>query len=215
MAKSVKARPAVLRALGLREPPALVTIDGECFERAEVFKHDSWAATARYAGPEFDVVCKFNRVQPICGLPTFPLGRFLALREDFAYRALLAIPGITEACGRVYVEGEWQKNAVAHRFIDGHPLGGAEQVDDDFFPVLLQTLQAVHQAGFAYVDLHKRENILVSEDGKPYLIDFQICFFATPRNWFWPISGRVLKVLQQSDLYHLSKHVKRLRPDQL
>ena len=35
-------------------------------------------------------------------------------------------------------------------------------------------LNAMHERKVAYIDLHKRENILVNERGDPCLIDFQI-----------------------------------------
>lgn len=215
MTKPVKARPAVLRALGHREPPAEVYIDGEIFRRTEIYKHDSWAATAMYEGPRYGVVCKFNRMQSIGPLPTTWIGRFLARREGFAYARLADVDGIIQGCGPVRVEGEHWNTAVAHIFMPGHPLGAQEQVNDEFFPGLLRTLQAVHERGFAYVDLHKRENILVGEDDKAYLIDFQISYFAAPRSLLAPLSRPFLRILQKSDLYHLAKHVRRLRPDQL
>lgn len=215
MERSVKARPAVLRALGAHDPPEEVYIDGEVFHRYDIYKHDSWAATAMYSGPRFGVVCKFNRKQPIGLISTSWLGRFLAHREGFAYARLADVSGIIRGCGPVRVAGVHWPNAVAHEFMPGHPLGASEQVNDAFFPDLLRTLQEVHARGFAYVDLHKRENILVGEDGKPYLIDFQISYYASQRSLVWPISRLVLRLLQKSDLYHLSKHVRRLRPDQL
>ena len=58
-------RPQLLRALGRSEPPLLVTVDGELYSRAEVFKHDSWAATASYRSADGRmIVCKFNRQAP-------------------------------------------------------------------------------------------------------------------------------------------------------
>jgi len=215
MSSAVKARPAIFRALGDQSPPERIVIDAETFVLQDVFKHDSWAATALYEGPRYSVVCKMNRRQPIMGLPTRWLGRFLANRESFAYSRLAKTPGIIDGCGRIFVDGVHWPNATAHVFVAGHPLGSQEEVNDEFFPALLKTLQEVHRRGFAYVDLHKRENILVGESGEPYLIDFQISYFGARRDLLWPVRQVVLGVLQKSDLYHLSKHVKRLRPDQL
>ena len=59
-------------------------------------------------------------------------------------------------------------------YIEGHPLGNREAVNEEFFPTLGALLQAMHERKIVYVDLHKRENILVSEKGEPCLIDFQI-----------------------------------------
>ena len=76
-------------------------------------------------------------------------------------------------------------------------------------PELQGLLERVHQRGIAYVDLHKRENILVGTDGRPYLIDFQISQYLPQRG---PL-GAVLRVLQRCDDYHLSKHIHRSRRD--
>ena len=60
------------------------------------------------------------------------------------------------------------------------------------------------------LDLHKRENIIVSEKGEPYLIDFQISV-SWPR---WLPKGPLFEILCRSDEYHLMKHWARCRPDQ-
>jgi len=216
MGDHVKPRPAILRALGKKDPPETIVIDGEQFARRDVFKHDSWAATALYAGQSFDAVCKFNRTHPVLIVPMSWLGRFLANRESFAYRELAGIEGIAPDCAIVTADDKRLSNVAAHQFIPGHPLKNEEAVDDQFFPRLLEILQGVHARGFAYVDLHKRENILVGENGRPYLIDFQISYYSNPNaKWHWPFGRSILRVLQQSDLYHLTKHVRRHRPEQV
>jgi len=66
------------------------------------------------------------------------------------------------------------------------------------------------------VDLHKRENVPVGDDGEPYLIDFQIRYanFAGFLGRL-PSSKLNLKVLQKSDDYHLEKlRRKSLPPEQ-
>jgi hypothetical protein len=111
--------------------------------------------------------------------------------------------------------GRLQRHAVAREFVPGHALAAGQWVDDSFFPRLWTILTQVHDRGVAHVDLHKRENILVGDDGQPYLIDYQISF-AAPRGswarvgpWRW-----LLRLLQRSDDYHLIKHHAKHRPDQ-
>lgn len=215
MDRSVKGRPALLRALGRNEPPPWIEIDDRPCCRVEIFKHDSWAATALYRGAHTDVVCKFNRVQSIFGLPMTWLGRWLAAREAHALQRLAGVQGIPAECGPVCVLGRRLDNAVAHRYIPGHPLGAHERPSDEFFPLLLTLLKEVHGRGIAYVDLHKRENLLVGTDNKPYLIDFQVCFGPWQSHLAKrPALQTVLSALQNADLYHLTKHVKCHRPDQ-
>jgi len=208
-------RPALFRALGRHEPPRRITVDEESFGRRRVVKHDSWAATAIYDGASGPIICKFNRLQPILGLPMRWLGRWLARREAKMYRRLADSPYVPAPLGEVFAGDARLEHAVAHRFVPGHPLGHDEMVNDDFFPQLEAALQSIHEQQAAYVDLHKRENIIVGDDGRPYLIDFQISF-ALPSYGL----GRtrlmrcILSLLQKSDTYHLNKHYARLRPDQ-
>jgi hypothetical protein len=68
----------------------------------------------------------------------------------------------------------------------------------------------MHVRGIAYVDLHKRENIIVGDDGRPYLVDFQISFDATILRHRWmPGLHAAFDQLCLGDMYHLEKHVRR------
>jgi hypothetical protein len=215
MNPSVRARPALLRALGRDEPPPQIELAAGICHRIDVLKHDSWAATARYRGANGDVICKFNRVQPILGLPMAWLGRRLARREALALRRLADVPGIPAECGPVFAGGRRRENAVAHAYIPGHPLGVQEQPSDQFFPELRTLLEAVHRQNMAYMDLHKRENIVVGEDKKPYLVDFQVYFgLSHPHEAKNPVLRSILRALQQGDRYNLAKHVRRNCPNE-
>lgn len=211
----VRPRPPTLRALGRSEPPPQIEADGQTYRLVRVFKHDSWAATALYEGDAGLVVCKFNRQQAVGQVPLRWLGQRLAGREARALRRLADLPGIPRPLGPISAEGVPLPYAVGHDFVPGHPLGKDERVGDNFFPELLRLLAEVHRRELAYVDLHKRENILVGDDGRPYLVDFQISFYL-PSWWpanAWPTRA-VLRMLQRSDSYHLQKHVAHCRPDQ-
>ncbi|MCH5374900.1 MAG: hypothetical protein JJ992_13070 [Planctomycetes bacterium] len=211
--KHVCPRPPLFQALGSQAPPERIEIDGVPHELRRVLKHDSWAATALYAGAG-QVVCKFNRIQPVFGVPMQWLGKFLARRELRLLRLFHDLPNVPRALGHVTVGGARCPTAVAREFIAGHPLGKYELVSDEFFPSLERLLVEVHQRDVAYADLQKHENIIVGDDGRPYLVDFQISF-APPRNWFGRLLPfrRILRLLQNSDRYHVRKHFARCRPD--
>ncbi|MFN0131331.1 MAG: hypothetical protein ACKVW3_02170 [Phycisphaerales bacterium] len=219
-APSTKPRPRVFRALGRSEPPVFVVIDDNEYALVDCLKHDSWAATGIYQGPAGKVVCKFNRQQRIGPIPMTWLGRRLARREHGLLTLLAELKHVPRACGAVAErlpsgEARVLPNAVAHPYVEGHPLGRGERVADDFFDKLRATIEGVHARGVAYVDLHKRENIIVADDGSPCLIDFQVCFW--PRGWWsrvWPVPA-LLRTFQRMDDYHLMKHVIRCRPDLL
>ena len=210
----VKPRPALFRALGKAEPPAVVEIDGERFRCVEVLKHDSWAASGIYASATRKAFCKFNRQQAVACLPMGWLGRLLAAREQSFHRRLHDVDGIPASLGPVRVGGRVLPYAVAREFIAGHALREGEHVRDDFFLRFRQMLAEVHARGVAHVDLHKRENILVDDAGRPHLIDFQISF-ALPRRAgvVSTLFGWLLSILQRSDDYHLLKHELKHRPD--
>ena len=78
----VKARPKWLKALGLDSPPETLRIADVPHRLVEVFKHDSWAATALYEGPERRLrVVKLHRQSSLLGLPMGWLGRRTARNE--------------------------------------------------------------------------------------------------------------------------------------
>jgi hypothetical protein len=211
----LRTRPALFRALGHEEPPRVITINGEEHELVEVFKHDSWAATALYRGPRAMIVAKFNRQQPLFFVPMKWLGRWLARREARAWRFLCGVAGVPSDAGAVWAVGRCWRSAIAHPYIDGHPLHIDEKPANNFFSRLGEMLRAMHERGLAYVDLNKRENIIVSNDGAPALVDFQL-HFAPPR-WALrlPPVRWLFRELQAGDLYHLHKHIAWHRPDLL
>jgi hypothetical protein len=212
--RHARPRPPALRALGADDPPTEIEVGGTAYRRVEILKHDSWAATAIYDGPDGRIVCKFNRLQPLFGLPMAWLGRLLARREARILTQLADLPYVPAPCGPVRICGKTAANAAAHVYVPGRPLGRYDRVGDDFFPQLGWLLAEMHRRNMAYVDLHKRENILVGDDGRPYLIDFQISV-ALGRRWpaETPVMRGLLTLLQRSDEYHFRKHVAHNRPD--
>ena len=213
--KTVRPRPRLFQALGRSEPPARLHIGGEAFRQAVLFKHDSWAATALYEAegdPDRRAVVKFHRQQALVVLPMRWAGRAMARHEAGMMRRLADVPHVPKLAGPVTVDGGAPlPYAVARWYIPGHPLAKGERVDDRFFPAFRTLLGEIHRRGMAYVDLHKRENVIVGEaDGAAYLVDFQIG--VTLPRW-WPV-GAILRLLQRSDDYHLAKHWAAHRPDQ-
>jgi hypothetical protein len=208
---AVKPRPRWLKALGGESLPETVAISGVPHRLRDTFKHDSWAATGLYEGPaDLMRVVKLHRQASVFGIPMGWLGRRLARHETHLLKSLADLKGIPKLVGQVTVGGHQLGNAVARDYIDGHPLGNREIVNESFFPALGTLLRAMHARKIAYVDLHKRENILVNEAGEPYLIDFQISV-AWPRRL---VAGPLFALLRRSDEYHLMKHWARSRPEQ-
>lgn len=219
VAHAVEPRPKWLRALGHDDPPVRFEAGGFTWQRLEIYKHDAFAATALYArvdDPERRAVGKFSRRQSAFGVPMGWLGRRFHDREVAVYRRMAGQPGVPAQLGEPIVEGQRWPNAAAREYVVGHPLEHDERPNDDFFPALEQLLEAFHARRVAVVDLHKRDNILVGEDGRPHLMDFQISLAGSygwrawidPRAWWLPSAIR-------ADRYHMMKHWVRHRPDQL
>lgn len=196
-------RPRTLRALGKSEPPLMVTVDGETFERDQIFKHDSWAATAAYISQSGrHIVCKFNRQAAIGIIPMSWLGRFLARREKYFLSSLQGVRGIPKVYESVQVNGRAWKNAVAHDYIPGKPLSISDKLRPDFFEQVEKLLQVLHAQRIIYVDLHKQENVLVGDDGLPYLIDFQVSVQLPD----WALCRPLFQALRDCDCYNFDKH---------
>ncbi len=221
---SDRTRHAWLRALGAEEMPAGIDLADGRYRHVRTFKHDFFAATGLYEGPSGRVVLKLGRSKSLLGLPMAWLGEWAADHESDMYRLAEGVAGIPRCFGRL------GRTGFAHAFIEGHPLQRDERVGDEFFPSLERILDALHARGMAYVDLEKRENVLVGSDGRPWLIDFQISYPGpqldrsidrrrgpgtlhrlVPRG----LREYLLARLQQADRYHLLKHRRRHRPDTL
>jgi hypothetical protein len=177
----------------------------------ELFKHDSWAATALYENSTGDLrVVKLHRRASFLGLPLGWLGRRTAANEKKLLEHLGGLEGIPALAGVVSLDRAVLRHAVAREYVAGHPLGNRERVSDSFFIDLSHLLGEMHKRRTVYVDLHKRENIIVTDQGRPCLIDFQISLI-----WpNWLPSGPLFRIFARSDQYHLMKHWARCRPDQ-
>ena len=202
-----KPRPPGLRALGAADPPARISVDSQEFTLLEVFKHDSLAATALYGDEATGkkIVCKFNRIQSIFGIPMAWLGRWLARRERHFYALLDDLPCVSKGCGPVFSAGAELPHAHAHQYIEGRALRKEDRLPASFFAILSAHLDSVHSRGVYLLDLNKRENILVDLDGQPQLIDFQIAVQVRPEARF-PFANSIRQELQRCDDYHLMKH---------
>jgi hypothetical protein len=195
-----------MRALGRDEPPVRLRVNETIYTRTTVVKHDFFAATAFYDSPAGKAVLKTGRLAPFCGLPLTWLGRFLCERELGFYRKLRDLPAVPA------VVATFGKTGFLHAYVQGRPLDQQRRVPDSFFPELRELLAELRRRGIAYVDTNKPQNILLGDDGRPHLIDFQISYDATPLGW----PGRLLlRLLADADEYHVLKHVRRFRRDQL
>ncbi len=196
-------------------PPETIDLRGATYRLVRVFKHDFFAATCLYETPQpcelSRIVVKFARRQPFCGLPARWMGRMMADHEQAIYRALEGVVGVPKWAGRL------DENVYAIEYVDAVPLDHMESPPGGFFDRLGDLFDAVHLRGIGYCDANKRSNILVGEDGRAFLVDFQLSIRLRD-DLPWPvrqIMRAVVNYIAERDLYHICKHKRRLAPAEL
>jgi hypothetical protein len=200
-------------------PPAALRVADADWQLVRVFKHDFFAATCLYqrARPTGDdslpprIVVKFGRSRDFAGVPMAPLSEALRAHEQAIYRQLAHVTGVPRWIGRCEPLG------YAIEYIPGRPLDHLDRPPAGFFDELAAIFRDIHARGVGYCDANKRSNILVTDAGRPFVIDFQISVRIRP-DWPWPmrsLAARAVRYVQQRDLYHLYKHKRRLAPEEL
>ena len=196
-----------MRALGRDDLPARLEVSGRLLRHVATAKHDFWAATGFYEDHHGRrAVLTIYRTTHFAGAPLRWLGRWQCGREVAFYRHLNGVACVPPLVDRV------ADTAYLREFVAGRPLSGAHPVPHAFWPRLEAAMRAVHERGVAYVDSNKPENVLVGDDGQPYLFDFQIAWRAAPRARYG-LGRWWLTRLQREDHYHLLKHKRRFGRD--
>lgn len=197
-----------LLALGGEPMSTTVAADGRTWTRRRTFKHDFFAATGLYEAEDNGdlAVLKIFRPGSYKGLPYGLLSRWEARHEERVYRALQDTGRVPRWIGRVGATG------ILHAYVPGRDLRDGAKVAAAFFDEVEALLLAMHARGMAYVDTNKPDNILVGDDGHPYLVDFQITWIQPPAPLgllTWPLFA----ILRDADLYHLMKHRRKFFPE--
>jgi hypothetical protein len=196
--------PAFLRSLGSRPFPAQVHVEDDACQLQRVFKHDFWAGTALYQGEHNKVVVKIHRQASVFGLPLRWAGRLMSGHESRMLQRAQGIPGIPRW------RGSCEGTGLIHDYVEGGTHRRGAPMAESFVQEFRELLRRLHERDVAYVDLEKPENVLVGEDGSPYLVDFQISFFCPAKGWGrLPPLRWLLRRLQAADRYHFVKMVRR------
>jgi hypothetical protein len=99
------------------------------------------------------------------------LGLWLIQQEWKIYSRLKGVKGVPQPLERI------DRFAFAMEFIPGVPIERGETIPPSFFSDLGQVLEAIHSRGVVHMDLRHKGNILISEAGEPFLIDFNSGFY--------------------------------------
>jgi RIO-like serine/threonine protein kinase len=129
------------------------------------------------------------------------VARWLLAREA---RALAAL----EKLDTVPCILERQKRSLRRAYIDGDVMYKIRPQEPAYFRLAMKLLRNMHRLGVVHNDLAKEANWLVTTDGKPALVDFQLA-------WYRPNRGYLFRILGREDLRHLLKHKRTYCPDSL
>lgn len=129
------------------------------------------------------------------------LARMLARREA---RALARLDGCAGTPTLLRFDGVTLERA----WIPGQPMQQARPRHAAYFRDALRLLGRLHRAGVSHNDLAKETNWLVTPDGRPALVDFQLAMVHRRR-------GRLFRTLAREDLRHLLKHKRTYCPQGL
>jgi hypothetical protein len=129
------------------------------------------------------------------------LARRLAAREARALHALRRVAGVPRLLS-------WDGRRLVRSWVPGVPMQAAGGVGRPYFREALGLLRRLHAAGLVHNDLAKEPNWLVTPDGHPALVDFQLAM--RPR-----YRGRLFRMLAHDDLRHLLKHKRTYCPEHL
>lgn len=129
----------------------------------------------------------------------FFVGMIVTKREAFIYKKLQGIQGIPKCYGLI------DRYAIAIEYIPGR--NGEELIGENFSPSFFdkmrEVIDTVHNRGVVLCDRRNVKNILMREDGRPYLIDFATAFQKGGRLNF--IKNALYRILYQDDLLGIAK----------
>jgi RIO-like serine/threonine protein kinase len=103
---------------------------------------------------------------------------------------------------------DWQDGILLRTWLDADPMQVARPRDPIYFRAAFGLVSRLHRADVVHNDLAKEPNWLVTKDGRPALIDFQLAWAPARR-------GRLFRMLAREDLRHMLKHKRYYCADQL
>jgi predicted Ser/Thr protein kinase len=128
------------------------------------------------------------------------LGLWLIHKEWKIYTRLKGTPGVPEPVERI------DRFAFAMEFVPGRPVRRGDALPSFFFSGLERILRDIHLRGVVHLDLRHKGNILISDRGEPFLIDFNSSFSFKEKGFLrrylfpllrWVDHGGLLKIKER------------------
>ena len=132
------------------------------------------------------------------------LARHLMRREYRALTRLALCSGIEGVPRALKLESA----QLTRSWIDGAPMQIARPRNPEYFRAASRLLRRLHAANVIHNDLAKETNWLVTPDGRPALVDFQLAMTLDKR-------GPLARALGHDDLRHMLKHKRTYLPERL
>ena len=147
----------------------------EDIEKGTIFRH----RTAEGTRPDLRVVKFENDMLAVkdfngsSSLFKHIIGPILIRREYGALQKLIGVKGIPQLKFKI------DKCAIAMEHIDHKTLSmfPEDAVGNEFYAKLAKVVENIHSRGVAHCDLRSRGNVLVGENGEPYVVDFAACVY--------------------------------------
>jgi RIO-like serine/threonine protein kinase len=122
-------------------------------------------------------------------------------KEWKIYSRLVGTQGIPQPVERI------DRLAFVMEFIPGRPISRGEPLPPSFFQELERVLEGIHERGVVHMDLRHKGNILVSEKGEPFLIDFNSSFAFKEKGFLRRYLFPLLRWVDYGGLLKLKKRV--------
>jgi tRNA A-37 threonylcarbamoyl transferase component Bud32 len=101
-----------------------------------------------------------------------------------------------------------EAGVLTRRWIEGAPMHLAKPRDPDYFRDAARLVRRLHASNVIHNDLAKETNWLVTPEGRPALVDFQLAMTVVRR-------GVLTRALGHDDIRHLLKHKRSYLPERL
>ncbi len=175
--------------------------------RKEIEKNSICLVRGRFAKPDLNRVSldgKTFMVKDVQGRNFFlrwTLGLWLIKKEWKIYSKLKGIKGIPKALEKI------DRFAFVIEFISGRPIERNENLPSLFFSDLMRILKEIHMRGVVHLDLRHKGNILLGENGEPFLIDFNSSFSFRVGGIFYRYLFPLLRWVDYGGLLKLKERV--------
>ena len=111
---------------------------------------------------------------------------------------------------------DFEPGRLTRGWIEGTPMQVAKPRDPAYYRAAARLLRRLHAANVIHNDLAKETNWLVTPDGHPALVDFQLAMTLRPRRTLNESRrGPLARALGHDDIRHLLKHKRSYLPERL